>query len=72
MGVFPLVSTLDQSAGLIDAMIGALVVLFVWNRLVAHHINSDPGDPGSFFATSLIMDRLLFQSGRYSRPTQGG
>jgi uncharacterized membrane protein YeaQ/YmgE (transglycosylase-associated protein family) len=38
---------LDQGAGLIGATIGALVVLFVWNRLVAHHIISDPGDPGA-------------------------
>ena len=22
-------------------------MLFVWNRLVAHHIISDPGDPGA-------------------------
>ena len=29
---------LDQGAGLIGATIGALVVLFVWNRRVAHHI----------------------------------
>jgi uncharacterized membrane protein YeaQ/YmgE (transglycosylase-associated protein family) len=38
---------LDQGAGLIGATIGALVVLFVWNRSVAHHILSDPGDPGA-------------------------
>ena len=38
---------LDQGAGLIGATIGALVVLFVWNRLVAYHIISDPGDPGA-------------------------
>jgi uncharacterized membrane protein YeaQ/YmgE (transglycosylase-associated protein family) len=38
---------LDQGAGLIGATIGALVVLFVWNRLVVHHIIGDPGDPGA-------------------------
>ena len=38
---------LDQGAGLIGATIGALVVLFVWNRLVVHRIISDPGDPGA-------------------------
>jgi uncharacterized membrane protein YeaQ/YmgE (transglycosylase-associated protein family) len=34
---------LDQGAGFIAATIGALIVLFVWNRLVAHRIISDPG-----------------------------
>jgi len=38
---------LDQGAGLIGATIGAIVVLLVWNRLVAHHIIGDPGDPGA-------------------------
>jgi uncharacterized membrane protein YeaQ/YmgE (transglycosylase-associated protein family) len=34
---------LDQGAGLIAATVGALVVLFIWNRLVAHRVISDPG-----------------------------
>jgi uncharacterized membrane protein YeaQ/YmgE (transglycosylase-associated protein family) len=33
----------DQGAGFITATIGALVVLFIWNRLVARGIISDPG-----------------------------
>jgi uncharacterized membrane protein YeaQ/YmgE (transglycosylase-associated protein family) len=33
----------DQGAGLIGAVIGALVVLFVWHRLVARHVIPDPG-----------------------------
>ena len=33
----------DQGAGFIAATIGALVVLFIWNRLVAHNVISDPG-----------------------------
>jgi uncharacterized membrane protein YeaQ/YmgE (transglycosylase-associated protein family) len=33
----------DQGAGLIGAVIGALVVLFVWHRLVTHHKIPDPG-----------------------------
>lgn len=33
----------DQGAGFIGATIGALVVLFVWHRLVAHQVISDPG-----------------------------
>jgi uncharacterized membrane protein YeaQ/YmgE (transglycosylase-associated protein family) len=33
----------DQGAGLIGAVVGALIVLFVWNRLVAARIISDPG-----------------------------
>ena len=37
---------LDQGAGLIGATIGALLVLFIWNRLVARRVISDPGVPG--------------------------
>ena len=33
----------DQGAGFITATIGALVVLFIWNRLVARGTISDPG-----------------------------
>jgi uncharacterized membrane protein YeaQ/YmgE (transglycosylase-associated protein family) len=38
---------LDQGAGLIGATVGALLVLFIWNRLVAHRvlIISDPSNP---------------------------
>ena len=32
-----------QGAGFITATIGALVVLFIWNRLVASQVISDPG-----------------------------
>jgi uncharacterized membrane protein YeaQ/YmgE (transglycosylase-associated protein family) len=35
----------DQGAGFIAATIGALLVLFIWNRLVAHRVISDPGGP---------------------------
>jgi len=41
---------LDQGAGLIGATLGALLVLFVWNRLVVRHLLRDPGvptDPGT-------------------------
>jgi len=34
---------LDQGAGFIAATVGALVVLFIWNRLVVHRAISDPG-----------------------------
>ena len=34
---------LDQGAGLIGATVGALLVLFIWNRLVAHGAIGDPG-----------------------------
>ena len=34
----------DQGAGFITATIGALVVLFIWNRLVASGVISDPGE----------------------------
>ena len=34
---------LDQGAGLIGATVGALIVLFIWNRLVVHHVIGDPG-----------------------------
>jgi uncharacterized membrane protein YeaQ/YmgE (transglycosylase-associated protein family) len=36
----------DQGAGIIAASVGALLVLFIWNRLVAHRVISDPGNPG--------------------------
>ena len=36
---------LDQGAGLIGATVGALIVLFIWNRLVAHRAIPDPGVP---------------------------
>ena len=35
----------DQGAGLIGAVVGALVVLFIWHRLVAHRVVSDPTAP---------------------------
>ena len=35
----------DQGAGFIAATIGAIAVLFVWNRLVAHRVIGDPGAP---------------------------
>jgi uncharacterized membrane protein YeaQ/YmgE (transglycosylase-associated protein family) len=34
----------NQGAGFIAATIGALVVLFIWNRLVASRVISDPGN----------------------------
>ena len=36
----------DQGAGFITATIGALVVLFIWNRLVVHRIVPDPSGSG--------------------------
>jgi uncharacterized membrane protein YeaQ/YmgE (transglycosylase-associated protein family) len=36
---------LDQGAGFIAATLGAVLVLFVWNRLVVHHIVPDPAVP---------------------------
>lgn len=33
----------NQGAGFITATLGALVVLFIWNRLVARGVISDPG-----------------------------
>ena len=37
---------LDQGAGLIGAVIGALVLLFIWHRLVSTRKISDPGVSG--------------------------
>jgi uncharacterized membrane protein YeaQ/YmgE (transglycosylase-associated protein family) len=34
----------EQGAGFITATIGAVVVLFIWNRLVASRVISDPGN----------------------------
>ena len=39
----------DQGAGFIAATVGALLVLFIWNRLVVHRVISDPGASGSRF-----------------------
>jgi len=36
---------LDQGAGLIGATAGAFIILFIWNRLLVHHVISDPGGP---------------------------
>jgi uncharacterized membrane protein YeaQ/YmgE (transglycosylase-associated protein family) len=36
----------DQGAGFIGATVGAVLVLFIWNRLVAHRVIADPGNPG--------------------------
>lgn len=33
----------DQGARFIGAIVGALVILFIWNRLVARRIIDDPG-----------------------------
>jgi uncharacterized membrane protein YeaQ/YmgE (transglycosylase-associated protein family) len=33
----------DQGAGLLGAVIGALLVLFIWHRLVVNRTISDPG-----------------------------
>jgi uncharacterized membrane protein YeaQ/YmgE (transglycosylase-associated protein family) len=33
----------DQGAGMIGAIVGAVIVLFIWNRLVAARVISDPG-----------------------------
>ena len=38
---------LDQGAGLIGATVGALVVLFIWNRLVVGGVVRDPGVSGA-------------------------
>ena len=34
---------MDQGAGLIGAVLGAVVVLFIWHRLVKSGVVSDPG-----------------------------
>jgi uncharacterized membrane protein YeaQ/YmgE (transglycosylase-associated protein family) len=33
----------DQGAGFIGAVVGAFIVLFIWNRLVASRTIGDPG-----------------------------
>ena len=34
----------NQGAGFITATVGALIVLFIWNRLVVRGVISDPGN----------------------------
>ncbi len=36
---------MDQGAGFVGATVGAFLVLFIWNRLVAHNVIGDPGNP---------------------------
>jgi uncharacterized membrane protein YeaQ/YmgE (transglycosylase-associated protein family) len=38
---------LDQGAGLIGATVGAVLVLFIWNRLVVSRAISDPSTPSN-------------------------
>ena len=38
-----------QGAGFIAATVGALLVLFIWNRLVVHRVIRDPGASGGRF-----------------------
>jgi uncharacterized membrane protein YeaQ/YmgE (transglycosylase-associated protein family) len=38
---------LDQGAGLIGATLGAVLVLFIWHRLVVNRAISDPGAPSN-------------------------
>jgi uncharacterized membrane protein YeaQ/YmgE (transglycosylase-associated protein family) len=33
----------DQGAGFIGATVGAVVILFIWRRMVAHNVITDPG-----------------------------
>ena len=35
----------DQGAGFIAATLGAVLALFIWNRLVASGVIGDPGNP---------------------------
>jgi len=35
----------DQGAGIVGATVGAIVVLFIWHRLVAARTIPDPGAP---------------------------
>ncbi len=34
---------LDQGAGIIGATVGAVIVLFIWNRLAVSRVIPDPG-----------------------------
>jgi uncharacterized membrane protein YeaQ/YmgE (transglycosylase-associated protein family) len=45
----------DQGAGFIGATVDAVIVLFVWNRLVAARVISDPGRLAS------VLTRLQMQ-----------
>jgi uncharacterized membrane protein YeaQ/YmgE (transglycosylase-associated protein family) len=38
---------LDQGAGFVAATIGAMVLLFIWNRLVAYGVARDPSMPAN-------------------------
>jgi uncharacterized membrane protein YeaQ/YmgE (transglycosylase-associated protein family) len=41
-----LATFIGRAVGFIGATVGAVPVLFIWNRLVAHRVIADPGNPG--------------------------
>src|ERR1700688_2260939 len=60
----------DQGAGFITATIGALIVLFIWNRLVASHVTSDRGKKGGRLGVSLPVPRLRPGHPRFPAPAE--
>ena len=61
----------DQGAGFITATIGALVVLFIWNRLVARGMISDPGTgDGVARSHNVVMPGLVPRHPRLCRCTR--
>jgi uncharacterized membrane protein YeaQ/YmgE (transglycosylase-associated protein family) len=58
---------LDQGAGLIGATVGAVIVLFIWNRLVVHHVlgNRDVG-AGSCIKSLILRDFLRLNAQSYA------
>src|SRR5215475_13384161 len=62
---------LDQGAGLIAATVGALVVLFIWNRLVVHRIVR-PGQPQRAITSQLAVGHWPNPKARHQTSTQGG
>ena len=65
----------DQGAGFVMATVGAVIVLFIWNRLVAHRAISDPGAQPLKEANMGLMDILNgMQNGPrgQTKPGSGG
>ena len=58
---------LDQGAGLIAATVGALIVLFIWKRLVVHRIV-----PQRAITSPLAVGHSLSSKTRHQTSTQGG
>ena len=61
----------DQGAGFIAATLGALIVLFIWNRLVAHRVICRSGCPRPTHLSAITLGHATsWRDDSSERPTQ--